>query len=72
MTRKKFKYICQTVNIEIQTIPKFLPKKALSIFHMNVCSLTKNFDNFNIQLSFDIIVITESRIMKDSSSQINL
>ena len=44
---------------------------------MNVCSLTKNFDDFNIllselNLSFDILAITESRIKKYSSSSINL
>ena len=44
---------------------------------MNVYSLTKFFDDFNILLSelnisFDIIAITESRIKKDSSSPINL
>ena len=44
---------------------------------MNVCSLTKNFDVFNILLShlyvsFDILTITGTRIKKDSSSLINL
>ena len=44
---------------------------------MNVYSLTKTFDDFNILLSeltvnFDILAITESRIKKDSSSPINL
>ena len=44
---------------------------------MNVCSLTKNFDDFNILLSelnvsFDILAIAESRIKEDSSSAINL
>ena len=44
---------------------------------MNVCSITKNFDDFNILLidlnaSFDILAITETRIKKDSSSPINL
>ena len=39
---------------------------------MNVCSLTKNFDDFNIVLNdlnvnFDILAIRESRIKKDSS-----
>ena len=52
-------------------------RKALSFFHMNVCSLPKNFDSFNILLSklnvsFDILAITESQIKKDSSNQINL
>ena len=44
---------------------------------MNVCPLTKNFDDFNIRrsdlnVSFDILAITETRIKKDSSSPINL
>ena len=44
---------------------------------MNVSSLTKNFDDFNILLNdlnvnFDILAITESHIQKDSSSPINL
>ena len=44
---------------------------------MNVCSLTKNFDDFHILLSdlnvnFDILAITETRIKKDSSTPINL
>ena len=44
---------------------------------MNFCSLTKNFDVFNILLShlyvsFDILTITGTRIKKDSSSLINL
>ena len=44
---------------------------------MNVCSLTKNFGDFTILLydlnvNFDILAITESRIKKDSSSPANL
>ena len=44
---------------------------------MNVCSLTKNFDDFNILLSelnvsFDILAIRETRLKKDSSNPINL
>ena len=44
---------------------------------MNVCSLTKYCDDFNILLSdlnvsFDILAITETRIKKDSSSPTNL
>ena len=43
---------------------------------MNVCSLTKTFDYFNILLNdlnfcFDILAITESRIKKSSSSQLD-
>ena len=44
---------------------------------MNVCSLTKNFNDFNIPLidlivNFDILAITESWIRKDSSRPVNL
>ena len=44
---------------------------------MNVCSLTKNFADSNILLSelnvsFDILAITKTRIKKDSSRPINL
>ena len=44
-------------------------RKTLSFFHMNVSSLTKNFNYLNILLNdlnvnFDIAAITESRIKK--------
>ena len=44
---------------------------------MNICSLTKSFDDFNILLNdlnvnFDTLAITESCIKKDSSSPVNL
>ena len=44
---------------------------------MNVSSVTKNVDHFNILLNelnvnFDILAITESRIKKDSPSTVNL
>ena len=60
-----------------QKLSKNFKRKTLSLFHMNVCSLTKNFDDFNILLNdlnvnFDILAITESRIKKDSSSPVNL
>ena len=60
-----------------QKLCKNFKRKVLSFFHMNACSLTKNFDDFNILLNdlnvnFDILAITESRIKKDSSSPVNL
>ena len=60
-----------------KNLTKDFKRKALSFFHMNVCSLTKNFDDFNILLgdlnvSFDILAIMETRIKKYSSSPINL
>ena len=52
-------------------------RKTLSFFLINLSSLTKNFGDFNILLNdlnvnFDILAITESRIKKDSSSPENL
>ena len=61
----------------LKNLAKDFKRKALSFCHMNVWSLTKNFGDFNILLSdlnvsFDILAITETRIKKDSSSPINL
>ena len=60
-----------------QKLSKNFKRKTLSIFRINVCSLTKNFNDFNITLNylivnFDIFTVTESPIKKDSSSSINL
>ena len=60
-----------------KNITKDFRRKVLSFFHMNVCSLNKNFDDFNILLSdlnvsFDILAITETKIKRNSSSPINL
>ena len=65
----------------MQAISKILPRilkgRPYLFFHMNVCSITKNFDDFSILLSdlyisFDILAITKTRIKKDSSSPVNL
>ena len=45
--------------------------KSLSLFHINPCSLNKNFDNLQHLLScnkakFDIIEISQTRITKTS------
>ena len=49
----------------------------LSLFHMKVCSLTKDFDDFiillnNFNVNFDILAVSESHIKKDSQSPVNL
>ena len=46
--------------------------KSLSLFHINACSLDKNFDDLQYLLSciktkFDIIAISETRITKQVS-----
>ena len=53
-----------------KNLTKDFRRKALSFFHMNACSLNKNFDDFNIILSdlnvsFESLAITETRIKKD-------
>ena len=59
-------------------LPKILKgRNFFFFFHMNFCSLTKNFDDFNILLSelnfsFDMLAITESQIKKYLSSPVNL
>ena len=59
---------------------KFLEKnKSLSVFHINACSLSKNFDDLEHLLKctnkvFDIVAVSETRITKNTSltSNINL
>ena len=62
---------------EIQTLN--IPKKSkfLSMFHINACSLSKNFDDLEYLLkttNFDIIAISETRITENINkiSNINL
>ena len=54
-----------------------LKSKCLSFFHLNVSSLSKHFDNFNhliniLKLEFDILGISESRILKSQSLNTNV
>ena len=64
---------------QIQTL-KFPEKnKSLSLFHINACSLSKNFDDLEHLLkctnkAFDIVAVSETRITKKTSltSNINL
>ena len=60
-----------------QKLSRNFKRKTLSLFHMNISSLTKNYDDFNILLNdlnvnFDILAITESHIKKHPSSPVNL
>ena len=61
---------------EIQKL-KINKEKCLSLFHINVCSLGKNFDELQDLLkstnkNFDVIAITETRVRKDISITSNL
>ena len=62
---------------QIQTL-KFPNKhKSLNLFHINACSLNKNFDDLEHLLKctnkvFDIIAVTETRITKQTSLTTNI
>ena len=62
---------------EIQTLNIPKKSKSLSMFHINACSLSKNFDDIEYLLkttNFDIIAISETRITENINkiSNINL
>ena len=71
---------CLTVNIETSYFSNLdveLKSKCLSFFHPIINSLSKNFDNFNhlineLKLEFDILGISESRILKSQSLNTNV
>ena len=62
---------------ELQNLKITNKSKSLSLFHINACSLSKNFDDLQHLLSctnknFDIIAITETRITENVSITNNL
>ena len=71
---------CRSYDIEeIQTLKIPNKSKSLSMFHINTCSLSKNFDDLEYLLkttniNFDVIAIFETRITKtiNKLSSINL
>ena len=62
---------CRYYDIEeIQTLKIPNKSKSLSMFHINTCSLSKNFDDLEYllkttNLNFDIIAISETRTTKN-------
>ena len=58
---------------EIQKLKILNKRKCLSLFHVNTCSLSKNFDELQQLLKILIkIAITETRIRKDVTITSNL
>ena len=60
---------------QIQTIKT--NSSSLSLFHLNTCSFNRNFDDLEYLLkttnqTFDIIAISESRILKNQKINIHL
>ena len=65
------------INTEIQTPFANIESKTLSVFHHNVCSLSKNFDQLyafltKLDIDFDFIGITESRNSNINFSPISI
>ena len=63
---------CKYYNLEeVQTMKIPNKKNSLSLFHINACSLSKNFEDLEYLLkttntNFDIIAISETRILKNT------
>ena len=59
---------------EIKPLNKLNNKSSLSLFHLNSCSLSKNFEDLeyldSTNLNFHVIAISETRITKNTA-QIN-
>ena len=65
-------------NLDIDEIQKMkIEPNSLSLFHINSCSLNKNFEDLEYLLkatnkTFDVIAISESRILKDTNLSKNI
>ena len=64
---------CKYYNLEeVQTLKIPNKKSSLSLFHITTCSLSRNFEDIEYLLkttntSFDIIAISETRILKSTN-----
>ena len=68
----KYRDISYFSNLDVE-----LKSKCLSFFHLNINSLSKNFDYFKhlinkLKLEFNILGISESRILKSQSLSTNV
>ena len=65
------------LNSEIQSLKVANKNKFLSLFHINACSLNKNFDNLEYLLKctnkkLDIAAVAETRITRNTSKLCNI
>ena len=68
---------CQYYSIDEFSAANFNPNKSFSILHLNIHSIELHIEEFRIILEminfkFDIICITESKIIKDSPPKIDI
>ena len=62
---------------EIQSLKVANKNKSLSMFHINSCSLNKNFDDLEYLLKctnkkFDVVAVSETRITRNTSKLCNI
>ena len=62
---------------QFQTLKRHEKNKSLSLFHINACSLSKNFDDFEHLLKctnkvFDIVAVSQTRITRNTSLTSNI
>ena len=74
--KKKFLYLIREYGYFQNFLEKF-KSKSLSLLYLNIFSLSEHCDNFcillkEININFDIIALTESRIKKNSVPTTNI
>ena len=62
---------------QFQTLKEFTDKSSRSLFHLNTCSLSRNIDDLehliqSTKTDFDIIAVSESRIIKNKLPPIDI
>ena len=62
---------------EIQSLKVANKDKSLSMFHINACSLNKNFDGLEYFLKctnkkFDVVAVSETKITRNTSKLCNI
>ena len=62
---------------EIQSLKVANKNKSLSMFHINACSLNKNFDDLEYLLKctnkkFDVVAVSETRITRNTLKLCNI
>ena len=71
--KKNLENLINCRNLDIDEIQKMkIEPNLLSLFHINSCTLNKNFEDLEYLLkatykTFDVIAISESRIIKDTN-----
>ena len=69
---------CKYYNVEeLSVLQDFQNNASLSLFHLNICSLPKHIDDlehliYSSGLNFDVLAISESRILRNTNTISNI